>query len=218
MDFCLIFVPFGHYDEPEILPYEIPLICPIGADVRHYTPSGIIAFQCVKPAADGGDTILVDGFRLADVVRQRDAEAYRVLTTRPQSFERCVEGGFHFVCHARAIAVDGHGRVCGFRFAERSASPPRVPHEEMDVFYRARRLLATLVGDPVFQIVVRLEAGDLLLFDNHRVMHGRTAFHGPRHLRQCSVAREDAHSTLRMIARRLGTPDADLDLPIGAFA
>ncbi len=33
-DFCLIFVPFGHYDEPEILPYEISLTCPIGADVR----------------------------------------------------------------------------------------------------------------------------------------------------------------------------------------
>lgn len=23
-DFCLICVPFGHYDEPEILPYEYP--------------------------------------------------------------------------------------------------------------------------------------------------------------------------------------------------
>ena len=35
-DFCLIFVPFGHYDEPEILPYAIPLFCPIGADVRQF--------------------------------------------------------------------------------------------------------------------------------------------------------------------------------------
>jgi len=34
MDFCLIFVPFGHYDEPEILPYENTSICPKGADVR----------------------------------------------------------------------------------------------------------------------------------------------------------------------------------------
>ena len=33
-DFCLIFVPFGHYDEPEILPYTISLICSIGADGR----------------------------------------------------------------------------------------------------------------------------------------------------------------------------------------
>ncbi len=32
-DFYLIFVPFGHYDEPEVLPYENPSICPIGADV-----------------------------------------------------------------------------------------------------------------------------------------------------------------------------------------
>ncbi|MBT5033494.1 MAG: Flp pilus assembly protein CpaB, partial [Rhodospirillaceae bacterium] len=32
--FCLIFVPFGHYDELKILSYAIPLICSIGADVR----------------------------------------------------------------------------------------------------------------------------------------------------------------------------------------
>ena len=32
MDFCLIFVPFGHYDEPEILRYPITSICPISAD------------------------------------------------------------------------------------------------------------------------------------------------------------------------------------------
>jgi len=34
-DFYLIFVPFGHYDEPETLPYEIRLVCSIGADVKH---------------------------------------------------------------------------------------------------------------------------------------------------------------------------------------
>ena len=35
IEFCLIFVPFGHYDEPEILRYAITSICPKGADVRH---------------------------------------------------------------------------------------------------------------------------------------------------------------------------------------
>ena len=35
VDFCLIFVPFGHCDEPEILPYENSSACPIGSDVRH---------------------------------------------------------------------------------------------------------------------------------------------------------------------------------------
>ena len=37
MDFCVIFVTFGHNDEPEILRYAITSICPKGADVRHAT-------------------------------------------------------------------------------------------------------------------------------------------------------------------------------------
>ncbi len=35
MDSCLIFIPFGHYDEPEILLYENPSICPKDVDVTH---------------------------------------------------------------------------------------------------------------------------------------------------------------------------------------
>ena len=44
IDFCLIFVPFGHYDEPEILRYAITSICPKGADVRQNAPNG----PCMK--------------------------------------------------------------------------------------------------------------------------------------------------------------------------
>jgi len=40
MVFCLIFVPYGHCDEPEKLPYENHSICPKGADVRHGTKAG----------------------------------------------------------------------------------------------------------------------------------------------------------------------------------
>ena len=40
IDFCLIFVPFGHYDEPEILPYANTSICPIGADVTRVGERG----------------------------------------------------------------------------------------------------------------------------------------------------------------------------------
>ena len=36
MVFCLIFVPFGHYDEPENLSYENPSVCPKGADGRQF--------------------------------------------------------------------------------------------------------------------------------------------------------------------------------------
>jgi len=37
MDFCLIFVPFGYFDEPDILRYANTSICPTGADVTQLT-------------------------------------------------------------------------------------------------------------------------------------------------------------------------------------
>jgi alpha-ketoglutarate-dependent taurine dioxygenase len=30
-----------------------------------------------------------------------------------------------------------------------------------------------------------MRAGDLVVFDNHRILHGRTPFTGPRHLQGC---------------------------------
>jgi len=44
---------------------------------------------------------------------------------------------------------------------------------------------------------VRLEHGDCVVFDNHRVFHGREAFSGERRLLLTSVNRQDFHSTLR---------------------
>jgi gamma-butyrobetaine dioxygenase len=183
-----------------------------------YSPPGIIAFHAISPATEGGDSILIDGFRLAEEVRRRDPEAFQLLSSVPQAFERRFDGHFDLVCHARAIVLDGHGAVCGFRFAERSTSPPRLSHGEAAAFYLARRAVTDLIADPAYRIVLRLGAGDMLLFDNHRLMHGRTGVGGARHLRQCNVAREDAHSAFRMIARRLGETYADMELPMGAVA
>ena len=64
MDFRLIFVPFGHYDEPEILPYENASACPIGADVGHLPPDSFLI-------ADKA----YDAKWIRDVIEQRDAVA-----------------------------------------------------------------------------------------------------------------------------------------------
>ena len=46
IDFCLIFVPFGHHDEPEILSHAITSICPKGTDVRH--ADALVAAFCAR--------------------------------------------------------------------------------------------------------------------------------------------------------------------------
>ena len=55
INFCLVFVPFGHYDEPGILRYAITSICPKGADVRHSSPvrSSISKIVAVREPMSG---------------------------------------------------------------------------------------------------------------------------------------------------------------------
>jgi len=60
MDFCLIFVPFGHYDEPEILPYENPSICPRGADVRQVFSTARIPLVVLTLISTGSTLKLVN--------------------------------------------------------------------------------------------------------------------------------------------------------------
>jgi hypothetical protein len=49
-----------------------------------------------------------------------------------------------------------------------------------------------------------LEAGEAVIFDNHRVLHARAEFSDPeRFLQICNVSRDDYHEKLRLLALKL---------------
>ena len=73
------------------------------------------------------------------------------------------------------------------------------------------------LNDPSFHLRFRLEAGDAVVFDNHRVLHAREGFSGRRHLRLFHVRREEFHNRLRLLSRKLGRDSADLRLAGGAL-
>ena len=52
------------------------------------------------------------------------------------------------------------------------------------------------------------EAGDMAVFDNHRILHGRTRLRlqGRRRLQWAQVERGDFHSKLRILADRSACP------------
>ena len=56
------------------------------------------------------------------------------------------------------------------------------------------------------------------MFDNQRVLHGRTGFDGDpgrRHLRLCTVDRDQVHSRLRLLRGELAPDRQDEKLPVG---
>jgi len=53
---------------------------------------------------------------------------------------------------------------------------------------------------------ITLQPGDIAIFDNHRILHGRSdlTINGQRWLQWIQIERGDFHSSLRIIADRLG--------------
>ncbi len=58
-------------------------------------------------------------------------------------------------------------------------APHRLPFAQMGEFYRAHDRFIRLVRDPRHHVLVGLQPGDWLVYDNHRTLHARTGFTGP---------------------------------------
>jgi len=186
-----------------------------------YSPPGFIFFHCIKSGAEGGGTsIMVDGFHVAERLRREAPEAFDLLTRRAVTHHRVHPGEVAFQAEGHAICLDREGAVTGIRFNDRCLAPPECPSEEMDSLLDALARFVDQVRDPDNQLRILLQPGDVLVFDNQRILHGRTAFDpnlAERHLRSCHVDRDAVHSRCRALALRFAPDEADLVLPQGAI-
>lgn len=137
--------------------------------------------HCIRPAEVGGENYVVDARAAAEYLAALDEDAYQILLThkvrfhrKQQAFERLVESPI------LTLRPDGSLLI---RYSYFTMAPQRTSFAKMDAFYRAYRRFAKLVRDPRHQYRFRLGAGDFLIYDNHRMLHARTAFTGPRWLR-----------------------------------
>jgi gamma-butyrobetaine dioxygenase len=193
-----------------------------------YWPPAITFFQVFKASEDGGGaSILVDAFRVAEVLRQRNPDAFHMLSHAPQTFHRDISSdrtesdARDFRCAARIFSLDFEGNLAGFRLLDRGAGPLDLPEHMIEPYFDALRLLLEILYDEAEQLSLPLVTGDVLIFNNQRVLHGREAFdrgEGGRHLRTSNVDLDEFHSRLRVLARRLGRDSAHMSLPAGATA
>ena len=172
--------------------------------------------HCHHTSASGGNNVLVDGWRVANDVGTLDPDGFHQLATRPVTFAYCGDGA-SLRTTTPLIELDPHGNVRAVRSNHRSLQqlPAATTDEEAEAlatWYRGYTLLARLIADPAFHVQVRLEAGDLYIVDNRRVLHGRTAYDpsgGTRHLQGCYADIDGLHSTIRVL-------ESALDQPVGA--
>jgi gamma-butyrobetaine dioxygenase len=80
---------------------------------------------------------------------------------------------------------------------------PDMPDAEVADAYAALRRFHELADEPRFELTFRLGSGEIMCFDNRRVMHGRKAFSGSgqRHLQGVYIDRDEILSRARAVNR-----------------
>jgi gamma-butyrobetaine dioxygenase len=170
---------------------------------------GVQLLHCLVNETSGGLSTLVDGFAAAQALKSRDAEAYRLLSRTPVRF-RYQDVTTEHVAGAASIDLDVTGHVSTIHFSPRLDFVPLRPPAELSAYYRARRAFDQLLRSPEFELRFLLEAGDLLMMDNRRLLHGRTGFNpaeGVRHLQGCYIDIDGPRSLYRVARRRLSARD-----------
>lgn len=166
---------------------------------------GIQLLHCLVNETRGGLSTLADGIAVGQTLAEEDPEGFTRLAETPVRF-RFLDADEDFIEWRPIIRRDALGQMTGLHYSPRLDHMPLIDDGELRLFHRARRRLGKLLADPRFEIRFALRPGELLLMDNARVVHGRTAFDasgGRRHLQGCYIDIDEPRSRYRTLSRRL---------------
>ena len=187
--------------QPENLAYT-SVGLPLHTDNPYRDPCPTVQLlHCLQPAESGGASILADGFEAAERLRAADPAAFDTLATTPVRF-RFHGDAVDLQAVRTIIELEPGGEVVAVNVNHRSMEAPP-PGPGIEDFYRAYELFNLLVADPDLVFELTLAAGDLIVFDNRRVLHARTAFDtsSARHLQGCYIDIDALRSRARVAAR-----------------
>lgn len=165
---------------------------------------GFQALHALLASPDGGDSVFADGFALGDHLRAIDPTAFLTLTQTPVPFlYRSKDAELY--AERPLIQLTCRGEVAAVHYNNRSIAPLPAHGRDAANFYSAYRRFAELLRHPDYQLTFHLDDGELVLFDNQRILHGRTAFSSARHarhLRGCYLTRDSVYSQTALLRRR----------------
>jgi gamma-butyrobetaine dioxygenase len=167
-------------------------------DNAQYThpPSGQVLAMLVNEA-QGGNSVIVDGWSVLDLLNREHPEAIDVLTRVEVGFRQYSSEADAFT-RAPLVVRDRAGRFVHLRFSNQLMQPLAFDDPDLAAWYQAYRLLGAAIADPANHVSFRLEAGDTLMVNGFRVLHARTAYQpdGHRHLQDVYFDVDDVFGNL----------------------
>ena len=191
-------------------------------DLPYYeSPPGIQFLHCLQldPCVTGGENQFLDTFYVSEQLRERFAEDFATLTRVPATFQKIHykrENPVSMTYQKPHIAVNASGDIIGFNWGPCHEGPLRVPPADVEPYYKAYQKLSTMLRESEAKVEYRMEQGDMISFNNRRMVHARSGFElngGIRHLQGCYVNIDEFRSRFEVLNKLYG--DGKLSKRVG---
>ena len=155
--------------------------------------------HAIETAEVGGESQFVDGFAHAEALRREAPAAFAILAATPVEFAYAGPDGARFSARAPVIELAPGGALKAVRLNHRSLAPLALDGgADVEAWYDAYLDYYGRVHAPSARIERPLERGEMVIFDNRRVLHGRAPYaaSGRRWLQGCYADRDGLLATL----------------------
>ncbi len=159
---------------------------------------GFQLLHCIEFDATGGESTMVDAFAIARRIESEAPDLFEVLSSVAVPGQYIGDGS-HLMAARPVFRHDHTGRLVQVSFNNYDRAPFLLDEQDMLDFYDAIRLFDEIANEPAMQWRHVLRPGQALLFDNWRVLHGRSAYSGVRRMCGGYLNREDVESRLRQL-------------------
>jgi gamma-butyrobetaine dioxygenase len=184
---------------------SLPL--PLHADLCYYeSPPGVQLLHCIKfDQKTGGENIFVDAFKVANDLQKVSQEAFQTLSAVKTTFHKEDERHHLKFAHPIIQLEYGSGAIEAINWSPPFEGVQFIVEQFVERYYDARRLWSKMLNDPTYSIQHRLSPGDIVVFNNRRVLHARTAFdekEGHRLLEGAYLGSDEWIEKLRVLKRK----------------
>ncbi|XP_006883774.1 PREDICTED: gamma-butyrobetaine dioxygenase [Elephantulus edwardii] len=169
-------------------------------------PPGVQLLHCIKQTVTGGDSEIIDGFNVCQKLKEKNPRAFQILSSTFVDFtdigvDYC---DFSVQSKHKIIELNDKGQVIRINFNNATRDTIfDVPVERVQPFYASLKEFVDLMNCKEFKFTFKMNPGDVITFDNWRLLHGRRSYEAgteiSRHLEGAYADWDVVMSRLRIL-------------------
>lgn len=140
------------------------------------TSPGVQLLHCIRNSTEGGLSYFSDSFLAARTLQIENPKLFDVLIQFPVTFAvRDPYRNVKFRRHHTMIKLDHEGTIIEVNYSPFTL-PPIGHKDDVKLFYLALDKFTQLLHARENKYIVKMDPGELFIFHNRRVLHGRSAY------------------------------------------